>query len=218
MLAMVLCLAAGGAGAGMLSPTDAVPTPRGLYEGDNTVYFPIGVVVTNVQLIPSPGAPSYAPPAPGGTIIGNSFFDIFTEVSLDGGGTFAPMTVLSAPTAVQMTSAGAGGGTRSFDTEMLQLNISGGTLPPGVMIRESPTRASTGRHSATDVSGGTYQIDSFFDIFTELSVDGGQTWMLAVDTQGGASPMHMVLTPEPATMTLLGLGSLVALIRRKRGA
>ncbi|MCX5684554.1 MAG: PEP-CTERM sorting domain-containing protein [Planctomycetota bacterium] len=216
MMAMVLCLAAGGAGAGMVSPTDQVPTPGGVYQGDNTVFFsPVGIVVTNVKLVPSTGVPTYVPPTTGGTITANSFFDIFTEVSVDGGGTFTPMSASSVPSTIRITGGASGGGVRSFDTEMLSLNISGGTLPAGVMIRESPTLASNGQHSITDLAVGTYQIDSFFDIFTELSVDGGASWMPAQGLQG-PSAMHVVLTPEPATMTLLGLGGLVALIRRRR--
>jgi hypothetical protein len=220
MLAMVLGLAAGGAGAGMLSTTDWVPTPGGLYQGDNTVFFPlvgspINIVVTNVQLIPSTGAASYAPPAPGSTVIGDSFFDIFADVSLDSGATFNPMAA-SGPATVKITGTGLVGGIRSFDTEMLQLTISGGTLPPGVMLRESPTLASLGGHSITQVSGG-YMIDSFFDVFTELSLDGGNSWIPAQGLQG-PDYMHVVMTPEPATMALLGLGSLVMLVRRRRGA
>ena len=32
---------------------------------------------------------------------------------------------------------------------------------------------SPGRTTITDIGGGLYQIDSFFDVFTELSIDGG---------------------------------------------
>jgi len=222
MVAMVLGLAAGGADATMYSHTDKVLTPGGLYQGDTSVLFPIGVVVMNVQLIPSAGAPTYNPPDDGDTIIVNSFFDIFAEVSLDGGATFGPMAVTSVPTTVRFTNTGNPDlppemGASSYDTEMLSLDISGGTFPPGVMIRESPTLASLGYHYTALISGGIDKIVSFFDIFTELSVDGGQTWMPAQGLQG-PSYMHVVMTPEPATMALLGLGSLVALIRRRRGA
>ena len=48
--------------------------------------------------------------------------------------------------------------------------------------------------------GGGYQIDSFFDVFTELSVDGGQSFVPAFN------PTHLVssqtIVPEPATWTL----------------
>ena len=44
------------------------------------------------------------------------------------------------------------------------------------MIRESPTRASLGRTSIETMPDGTYRIGSFFDIFTELTTDGGASW------------------------------------------
>ena len=70
-------------------------------------------------------------------------------------------------------------GTEIFDTEMVQLNIVGGDLPPGAMIRESPTANSRGGTAIRAQANGQYHIDSFFDVFTELSVDGGQTWTAA---------------------------------------
>ena len=96
------------------------------------------------------------------------------------------------------------GNTGYFDPEMLSLNLSGGALPPGVLIRESPTLASLGHTSIEDLGGGSYNIDSFFDVFTELSLDGGQTWY--PDKKG---PGRMTLFPDPATMALLGLGGLM---------
>ena len=69
------------------------------------------------------------------------------------------------------------GATQFFDTEMLALSISGGGLPGGMMIRESPTKASLGRTTIRPDPGGGYRIGSFFDIFTEMSTDGGQTWL-----------------------------------------
>src|SRR2546422_272018 len=76
------------------------------------------------------------------------------------------------------------GSTRYYNTEMLQLDITGGGLGT-IMIRESPTLASTGGTNITDLGGGMFQINSFFDIFTEISVDGGNTW-----TQDSNEPMH----------------------------
>jgi hypothetical protein len=79
-----------------------------------------------------------------------------------------------------------------FDTEMLALDISGGSLPAGVMIRESPTLASTGRTTMAFVgsaNGGVWKTSSFFDVFTELSIDGGQTW------EAATAPESIALDP-----------------------
>ena len=89
----------------------------------------------------------------------------------------------TAPASVQafVGSGQDSGNTRYFDTEMLSLNIAGGGLPAGVMVRESPSKASLGRTSIRQTGGGagnspSYEVSSFFDIFTEISLDGGQTW------------------------------------------
>jgi hypothetical protein len=67
---------------------------------------------------------------------------------------------------------------RDMDTELVQFDISDGPLPAGMMIRESPTLASPGhtRWSTFQWMPGFNTVHSFFDIFTELSQDGGQTW------------------------------------------
>jgi hypothetical protein len=91
------------------------------------------------------------------------------------------------------------GGTQFFETEMLSLNIVGGGpgLPAGVRLRESPTRPSLGRTSVRQVPGlaggppSGYRIGSFFDIFPEISLDGGQSWMPA------RKPSHVELAAQP---------------------
>lgn len=118
-----------------------------------------------------------------GTLSAMSFFDVFVELQIDG--------------------------TRVYDTEMLQMDILANVGGQTFMIRESPTRASTGRTTVRALADGTYRIDSFFDIFTELSVDGGATWIPA------DAPTHMTLLPAPGACALLGIGGLVATRRRR---
>jgi hypothetical protein len=106
--------------------------------------------------------------------------------------------------------------TGTFDTEMLSMNLTGGSPLGPFMIRESPTLRSTGQTTITDIGGGLFRIDSFFDVFTELSIDGGVTWM--PDNNG---PAHVELVPEPSSMILLGLGAAVLAglgWRRRRAA
>lgn len=102
---------------------------------------------------------------------------------------------------VKVTNMGSAGGTTTFDTEMLQLDISGGSLPPAIRLRESPTRPSLGQTKERPGAGGFY-IDSFFDIFTELSLDGGQTWM---PSDNGAGHVQMdIINPTPANNSTRG--------------
>jgi hypothetical protein len=98
--------------------------------------------------------------------------------------------------------------TGTFSTEILSMALSGDIGGNTVLIRESPTLSSLGTTSIA--VGNDYMIDSFFDVFTELSIDGGMTWIPQEEST------RMNLTPEPATVCLLVLGSLAILPRRRR--
>lgn len=109
-----------------------------------------------------------------------------------------------------------------FDTELLTLDLVG-TSPVrgGFMLRESPTLSSTG---VTRVEGACYgfvcpavvlpmRISSFFDVFTEISTNGGTSWTPARND----GPMHVVQLPEPASACLVicALGAYWAAYRRR---
>jgi hypothetical protein len=102
--------------------------------------------------------------------------------------------------------------TGTFPTEILQMNLQGLGPFSAVMIRESPTLPTNGSTTITNTGGGMYHIDSFFDVFTELSIDGGMNW---VPSQGST---RVVLSPEPASLALAALGVLAAagLVRCRR--
>jgi hypothetical protein len=84
-----------------------------------------------------------------------------------------------------------------YDTELLQLDISGGGLPGNMRLRESPMLASTGKTAISPAPGGGFIIDSFFDVFTELSTDGGLTW-----TPSLGAPPRMRFTGTAPSNTL----------------
>ena len=152
-------------------------------------------------------------PAGSSTSVNSFSLKVTGTDSFDGGASFHPF---SAPAATTWKISGNGGsGTGTFNTEMLQLDMRGGNLPPSVLLRESPTLASLGQTTITDIGGGNFRIDSFFDVFTELSVDAGQTW--SPDSSG---PTHVTFgqVPEPTSAVLLGLGTLLLAARRRRCA
>jgi len=120
------------------------------------------------------------------------------------------------PTATELTGSTTtitynkwGVTTGTFDAEIVWMALSGQVSGIPFLIRENPVLSSAGQTGITDLGGGMYNIESFFDVFTELSVDGGENWISSTDS------FRMELVPEPTTIGLLGLGSL-ALLRKRR--
>jgi hypothetical protein len=174
-----------------------------------------GIIISNVSN--GEFTKSQPPPGPGATIVQSFNSQVSLLYSTDGGLTFTPYSG-NAAAQVQVSNVGTSGGTTYYDTEMLQFNVSGGTLPPAVMIRESPSKASLGRTSIrTAGTGPPYRISSFFDVFTELSVDGGITWSPSVTLPGTvqlkALPAVTPLTVTcPPNITVTGSGPAGAIV------
>ena len=147
-----------------------------------------GIVIREVKL--DHFTQAMPPPPPGGSQVQATGATVSFMISTNGGVSFAPG---SAPASMSFNVASYvdQAATRYFDTEMLQLDISGGSLPAGVRLRESPSKASTGRTSIRQTAAD-YRISSFFDVFTELSVDGGATW-----APTAAAPLKLVLEKSP---------------------
>jgi hypothetical protein len=102
----------------------------------------------------------------------DSFFDI--EYRIDESSQPIPVHLDATGSAVIRASdpQPQADGSMTFDTEMLSMSLTGFNPSLGaVQIRESPTRPSLGKLLFDPVTGG---IDSFFDVFTELSMDGGR--------------------------------------------
>lgn len=154
-------------------PTPVLPPPTGTYITPALFHqlYAKGIIIRDLRHRRFTGG--LPPPPPGGPPQTHQFGSIVElERSTDGGVSFQKV---SAPANCTVRVTPRPGTTGSYDTAMLQLDVAGGNLPTGVMLRESPTRASPGQTSIRTIAGG-YLIDSFFDVFTELSLDGGQNW------------------------------------------
>ena len=138
-----------------------------------------------------------------------AMFDAVLDINLssDGGSSYA-MHAAPASLTAHLTTTDQIGNNETIQTELLQMDASGGSLPPGVMLRESPSLASRGEAQSTDMGGGQFQISSFFDVFTELSLDSGQTWHPA------SGSIHVDLLQGPPLATRVATwGSVKAIYR-----
>ena len=198
-----------------------LPAPQYREKKEEVVLYANGSMARNMRFLNVTGRE--AVPADGVDNDCDSFFDIFIEVSTGGGGAWEPMTG-TGQAAWRFHGGPSVAGVQSFEAEILNMSASilgGGGAGGMVMIRESPTRSSNGNGDVGGGGGGGYMIDSFFDIFTEVSTDGSN-WSPATQTSadGGqtwlsAQSASIDGLPEPATLSLLALGG-AALIRRRK--
>jgi hypothetical protein len=135
------------------------------------------------------------PRAPGTTAIAD-YFSTFTgalslEPPLVSSATVFPI-VERAHMAERITFGERRGSSQVLDTEMIALDLQGPGMPEGVIVRESPALASTGRTTITTLARGRYRVESFFDVWLEISLDGGRSWHRA------DAPVRMSIAPEPA--------------------
>jgi hypothetical protein len=222
-------LAANASAASYFSPDDKMPPSLMVSGAEEEVMFANNVLIRNLRMT-NPTNRASLPPGGGAAI--SSFFDIFLEVSTGGGGNWVDGLDWDCDSFFDFfppspTTPGVHSSTISG------LWMTGPDMPANIQIRESPTRASNGSTRIESVPGG-YMIDSFFDIFLEVSTDGGGNWLpiTAVSHDGGNtwipdgpnSPavMRVEGVPEPSTFVLLGMGAVGLLAyawrRRKRAA
>src|ERR1035437_6668397 len=111
------------------------------------------------------------------------------ELSSNGGQTFTQMrTTANVTLALRKVRESA---SRLLDAEITQMDFSASLPGASIMFRESPTLSSYGEAELRPGGSGGFQLSSFFDVFLEVSGDGGQTWKALNN-----GPMHLELQPN----------------------
>jgi hypothetical protein len=122
------------------------------------------------------------------------------------GGAATPFT-LNGPVQIEVFNY-APGDLGTFSTQMLSMDLTGTVAGHSVEIMlDGNLGNSTGQTSITSLGGGLYDIHSFFDIFTEISLDGGPFQ----GQIGGPSVVTLEGVPEPSTGILLLTAGLMVL-------
>jgi PEP-CTERM motif len=197
--------------AGVFETSSCLPPADGAYVGQSETWGPV--------LLSDPVLSQFTScMTPQSTTVGGSWTESF-NATLTGelfiGNVDQGPTTGAAAVTVLFTVASDSGGVETLDTQMtrLDINFQGGSA----LGRIDPVTPSTGETDVTDEGGGNFQMTSFFDIFTDLSLDGGSTWIPGTGTgPGGSAVMTLQAVPEPASVMLFGGGLLLLGTRKLR--
>jgi hypothetical protein len=98
--------------------------------------------------------------------------------------------------------------TQTWDTEIIAMTLTG-IQNSTIILNAAPiTPAHVTILKISDDGGGSYSIDSFFDVFIELSVSGGPFRPQVGPTTGMRYQESGLPLPEPSTMILAMMGLL----------
>jgi hypothetical protein len=174
-----------------LRPTNSFPTPGTAYGSmvnrpvdsgvtnfldDQASFFIPGVGMVSIRDVSLGNLLNPIPPPP---YLGTNYYNppgvaATMELTMDGVN-WVPAVANGPASVIISNTTPAGSFTSIFATEMLSLNLTGDSPSGPMMLRESPTKQSLGRHMIGSDPRG-YRVSSFFDVFLELSMDDGATW------------------------------------------
>ncbi len=194
------------------APRTVLPMPNGQYISPTAWHqaYASGIVIKDIRHKLFTG---WAEPPPFGYTNTHTFdSQLDFQLSTDGGLHFTPARA-PATMIVSIKNVRGFQGRSTYETEVTQLDIAGGDLPGGVLIRESPISASKGGTSMLaggggGGAGGGAAISSFFDIFTEVSTDGGMSYYPSVAGTATVT-LQPTMTPAPLAIRLVGTNAVV---------
>jgi hypothetical protein len=190
---------AGAQEAGVTVARAALPPPEGAYHGGTHVFSSAGARL----FCGTHGGftSSVVPPAmPGTTVIADYRATFIGELVL--GSAAADVHPISEPVHMveRITFGERRGDVQVLDTEIVALDLQGSDLPRGVLVRESLSRGSFGRTTITTLERGRTRIESYYDVWLELSTDGGRSWHAA------EAAVRMSIAPEAAARRGISTG------------
>jgi len=155
----------------------------------------------------------------GGNFVVDSFFDIDVECRGRAGATPPPLVeeYRNVPVSMAFTFRPdlEEEHSRSWDTEILSMDLSGTQQPGPSLLGIAPVDpAHVTILKISENPGGTFNVDSFFDVFTEVSLDGGGSFHPSTDPVNMG--MRLTGVPEPTSLLLAALGLVGLVCRRPR--
>ena len=191
-----ILLTANVSGEGVIRPDDAFPVPGGSYVAGGPTTYNDGMVQTEIVSmslrVSEQSGVLFPTTMSGGYYTVDSFFDVFVEISI--GGQPPVRAILAGPAELGiMVAPDSLDGSGTFDTEIVSMSLSGDVEGMLVEISESPVLPSSGQVTLVRLPEGQFAVDSFFDVFTELSIDGS----LPVPADG---PTEMDINPPSSTI------------------
>lgn len=205
--------------AGIITTTRELP-PFGTYAGGSHAFFefiiggaPFPIIVSDARhtippqpinpVCPPPPLPCFNDPTLPGFMRDATFFsDAGFTVFLPG--QTIPKVFLGVSATTRTTLLSNAGGVMEYSNELLNLAFQGDLAGMDFILREDQdaNMKSLGRTSIEDIGGGRFRIESFFDVFMELSLDQGLTWNDCIVPAGQAACGRVALIAEPGTLAL----------------
>ena len=199
--------------------------PESVYELEGPITFPPapdtsgGTIETEMvsMMLSGPANPTGSVPLPPASSSSSpaGLFDVEYELGLDG---LPPGEPIVRTVKIPPEIFNPGGPPGFYETEMLAMDLSGdGPSTPPHLIRLGTVQPSLGEHVVTDLGDGTFNVESFFDVFLEISYDAGANWAAANEAGRLSITSAAGLVPEPGSAILLftGLAGIVVLRQRR---
>lgn len=198
--------------AGVIQPTPSLPPTSGAYTtGTLCVALGPGVCIVGASLHGFTGTTSIFDNS--GQSIDSSITlsaDVYTDAGNMPGSLIGPV-MLAGPIGILYAGRTSDTELGTFSSSLTELDLMGSFNGHTIEIILNPQSTSSGPTTVAP-SGSNFQVSSFFDVFTEISLDGG-----------GFIPgpeRRFTLTPEPGSITLLavGMAGVIGKLRRRRRA